>query len=289
MRKGLLLTDRDIDLLKYLAHGAAFSEDLHLRFFVRTAQRIAPRTFRARMQKLVEGECIQVVRPQRVSFRNRDKHGPVYALTKKGAEVLVNEGCMNVDRIRIVHLDRRSIEHEIILTRLIRKIYEFDVVRYTVVRLYDDLMLSKLAQKYRLDRIPDLYFTVQLKNGAYFNFLVEVDASTTHAPEFLRKLLTFTQSRQSPVPIHSKEPFGILIVCNTESRMIYLQRIVMDSPHTSKLRSLFAFNTIFGIDNSQGLFNSWWKADGSKIDLIFKAGNRPEKAPTAGSVQRKPS
>lgn len=276
MQKGLLLTDRDVDLLKYLAYGPAFSADLHERFFISGGKLIASRTFRARMHRLVEGECVYVFRPQRRSFQAKQKQRHLYGITQKGAEILAGEDRLPIDRIRIVRPDTRPIEHEIILTRFIRKIYEHDTLKYTVIRLYDDLMLSKLRN--RMDRIPDIYFTIQLRNEAYYNFMVEVDAGTTHAPEFLRKLLTYTQSKQSPIRLHEREPFGILIVCNTDFRMKYLQRIVMESSLTAKLRSLFAFNTIQGIDNSLGLFNSWWKTDGGKIDHIFKGASRREAA-----------
>ncbi|WDT77973.1 MAG: replication-relaxation family protein (plasmid) [Candidatus Manganitrophus sp.] len=272
MQKGLLLTDRDIDLLKYLAYGPAFSADLHERFFIKGGKLIASRTFRARMHRLLEGKCVSVFRPQRRSFQAKQKQSQLYGITQRGAEILAGEDRLPIDRIRIVRPDVRPIEHEIIVTRFIRKIYEYDTLKYTVIRLYDDVMLLKLRN--RMDRIPDLYFTIKLRNEAYYNFMVEVDAGTTHAPEFIRKLLTFTQSKQSPIRLHEREPFGILIVCNTEFRMNYLQRIVMESSLTAKLRSLFAFNTIQGVDNSLGLFNPWWKTDGSRIDHIFKGAGR---------------
>jgi len=272
--EGLRFTDRDIDLLKYLAHGPAFSQDLHLRFFVKEGRPIARRVFARRMSKLVEAGCLQVLHHRRVYGREKDRHGPVYSIARGGVDALTQEGGINIDRIRLVDLGKRSLVHEIIQTRLVRKIYEHDGVHYRVIRLYDDVMLAKQAQRIKLSRIPDLRFTVQLRNGSYFSFLVEVDAGSTHAPEFIQKLVTFTHLNRLLAPLDSREPFAILIVCDTQDRMAYLQRAVMQSPLTSKIFSSFAFNTIYNLDNSLGLFNPWYKADGTKIERIFKESVR---------------
>ncbi|MGB3942062.1 MAG: hypothetical protein WBK96_11275 [Candidatus Manganitrophaceae bacterium] len=178
---------------------------------------------------------------------------------------------MDVDRIRLVNLNKKTLPHEIILTRLVRKIYEFDGVRYQVIRLYDDVMLSKLAPQRRIKRIPDLRFTVQLKNGSYFPFCVEVDAGSTGFSEFLRKPDAFIQTNDLLDITNNMEPFiGILVVCDTEDRMRRLQQKVHNSKLVAKTKSALAFNTIYNLDNSLGLFNSWYRADGTKIETIFK-------------------
>lgn len=268
--KGLHITDRDIEILKYLAYGLAFADDLHARFFVKSGKLIDRRNFEKRMRKLQEAEYIRSINPKRLTQGSTRSHGPVYALAEKGLEELTSEG-VNVDRIRLVNLNKKSLPHEIILTRLVRKIYEFDGVRYQVIRLYDDVMLSKLAPQRRIKRIPDLRFTVQLKNGSYFPFCVEVDAGSTGAGEFLRKPDAFIQTNYLLDITNNKEPFiGILVVCNTEDRMRYLQQKVHDSKLAASTKSALAFNTIYNLDNSLGLFNSWYRADGTRIETIFK-------------------
>lgn len=267
--KGLYLTDRDIAVLKFLAYGPAFAADIHMRFFVAAGKPISRQTFESRMKKLQDSGCIHSIRPKRVYGKTQNQ-GPIYAIIEGGVEVLTSEGGVNVDRIRLVNLDKRTIVHEIILTRLVRKIYEFDGVRYQVIRLYDDVMLSKLAPKRKMQRIPDVRFTVQLKNGSYFSFLVEVDAGSTHVNEFLQKPVAFIQVNRL-LTANSKEPLiGILIVCDTEDRMRYLQREVQKSALTAKIKPWIAFNTIYNLDNSLGLFNPWYRADGTKIETIFK-------------------
>lgn len=268
--KGVHLTDRDIDVLKYLAYGPAFSDDLHARFFVKSGELIARSNFDIRMKKLKDAEYIRSLNTQELRQGGTRNHGSVYTLAERGLEVLTGEG-VNVDRIRLVNLNKKSLPHEIILTRLVRKIYEFDGVRYQVIRLYDDVMLSKLAPQRKIKRIPDLRFTVQLKNGSYFPFCVEVDAGSTGAGEFLRKPDAFIQTNHLLDITNNKEPFiGILVVCNTEDRMRYLQQKVHDSKLAASTKSALAFNTIYNLDNSLGLFNSWYRADGTKIETIFK-------------------
>jgi hypothetical protein len=274
--KGLYLTDRDIAVLKYLAYGPAFAEDLHARFFVKSGKLIDRRNFEKRMKKLQDADHIRSINPQRLRQGSTRSHGPMYAIAERGLEVLTGEG-INVDRIRLVNLDKRSLPHEMILTRLVRKIYEFDGVRYQVIRLYDDVMLSKLAPKRKMQRIPDARFTVQLKNGSYFSFLVEVDAGSTHVNDFLQKPAAFIQVNR-PLAADSNEPLvGILIVCDTEDRMRYLQREVQKSSLTAKIKPWIAFNTIYNLDNSLGLFNPWYRADGTKIETIFKEKMGPLK------------
>ncbi|NKE70183.1 hypothetical protein [Candidatus Manganitrophus noduliformans] len=274
--KGLHLTDRDIDVLKYLAYGPAFSDDLHARFFVKSGKPIDRSNFEKRMKKLKDANHLQSMNPQMLRQRNAPNHRPVYSIAERGVEVLTSEG-MNVDRIRLVNLNKRSIPHEMILTRLVRKIYEFDGVRYQVIRLYDDVMLSKLAPRWKMQRIPDVRFTVQLKNGSYFSFLVEVDAGSTHPTEFSRKLVAFTQVNRLLAPVNSKDPFGILVVCDTENRMRVLQRAVQENSFTAKIKPWIAFNTIYNLDNSLGLFNPWYRSDGTKIETIFKEIRMPLK------------
>lgn len=275
--KGLYLTDRDVEVLKYLTYGPAFSGDLHARFFVKSGKLIARQNFESRMKKLKNAEHIQSINPRELSQRSTWNHGPVYALAERGLEVLTGEG-VNVNRIRLVNLNERTIPHEMILTRLIRKIYEFDGVRYRVIRLFDDVMLSKLAPKRKIRRIPDLRFTVQLKNGSYYLFCVEVDAGSTHDSDFLRKPEVFIQTnRLLDITVNREPIIGILVVCDTEDRMRHLQRLIHISSLAANTKSALAFNTIYNLDNSLGLFNSWYRADGTKIEMIFKYKMTPLK------------
>ncbi|TAJ99898.1 MAG: hypothetical protein EPO39_16290 [Candidatus Manganitrophaceae bacterium] len=269
--KGLHLTDRDIDVLKYLAYGPAFSGDLHIRFFVKSGKTISRQAFESRMKKLKSAGHIRSIKPQEeLSQGNTRNHGPVHALAERGLEILTGKG-VDVNRIRLVNLNEKTIPHEIILTRLIRKIYEFDGVRYRVIRLYDDVMLSRLAPQRKIRRIPDLRFTVQLKNGSYYSFCVEVDAGTTGDTKFLEKPDAFIRTNHLLDITNNKEPMiGILVVCDTENRMRCLQQLVHDSKLVASTKSALAFNTIYNLDNSLGLFNSWYRADGTKIEMIFK-------------------
>ena len=54
MRKGLHVTDWDIDLFKYLAFGPAFEKDLHTRFFVGKKGLICRDVFLRRMKRLAD-------------------------------------------------------------------------------------------------------------------------------------------------------------------------------------------------------------------------------------------
>jgi hypothetical protein len=222
------------------------------------------------MKKLKDADHIRSINPQRLRQGSTRNHGSVYVLAERGLEALTGEG-VNVDRIRLVNLNKKTLPHEIILTRLVRKIYEFDGVRYQVIRLYDDVMLSKLAPQRKIKRIPDLRFTVQLRNGSYFSFFVEVDAGSTHATEFLRKPGAFIQANRLLDITNGKESLiGTLVVCDTEDRMRYLQQVARESSLAANIKSTIVFNTIYNLDNSLGLFNSWYRADGTRLDTIFK-------------------
>lgn len=284
-QKGLNLTDRDMEVLKYLAVGPAFADDLHLRFFVGRGKTISRQAFERRMWKLTDACCITRLTPFKIRGRNPIQHKPVFAIGEEGIAALISEAVMPIDRIRRVRLNRPFLFHEIIVGQFVRRVYEGEPRRYRVIRLYDHAMLAKQVQKVRVKRIPDLRFTIQLSNGSYFSYLVEIDAGTTHTPEFVQKLAAFIQLSRVLAPVNSKDPVGILIVCHTADRMTVLQRAVMESHVTVKVANKFLFNTIRNIDNSLGLLNPWYKADGSKIEMIFRdKGNSPEMRGDTGSM-----
>jgi len=272
--EGLILTDRDIELMRHLAFGPAFADDLHARFFVGKGKLVSRQAYERRMRKLMDAKCLERMEPQRIRGRRTILHKPVYTLAEGGIEVLTSQGVLQIDRIRRVRPNRQNLFHEITLTRLIRRIYEGDPRRYEVIRLYDHDMLARQVQRVRIRRIPDLRFTLKFKHGAFYSYLVEVDAGTTHTPEFLQKLVAFIQLNRRLAPVNSRDPVGILIVCHTADRMETLQRAVVESHLTLKVANRFLFSTIQSIDNSLGLYNPWYKADGTKIDLIFKDNNR---------------
>ncbi len=271
MLKGLHLTDRDFGLFEYLASGPAFEDDLHARFFNAEGRLVHRSIILRRMRKLRKEGLIGRLNPRRISGKGIG-HKAIYVLDKAGIELLSREGVMPSERIRQVRLDVRSIFHEILLTRLIRKIYEGEASRYQVERLYDHLDLAKMAHRKRLKRIPDLRFTVKLRSGEYFSFIVEVDAGTTHMPEMVQKLAVFPKINKALSPIGATGRFGILIVCHTESWMARIQRAVRESRVTAPLLPNFLFNAISNVDNSLGLHNPWFRADGKKVESIFKRG-----------------
>lgn len=269
--KGLHLTDRDIEIFKYLACGPAFSDDLHARFFVRGGGLTSRQAFQIRMRGLEKDQYIECLRFRKMPGKSPGIHKPVYAIAEGGIGILVSLSIMPIERIRRVHLHPPTLFHEITLTRFVRRIYEGEPRRYQVIRLDDHGMLAKQVQKVRAKRIPDLRFTVQLPHGSYYSFLVEIDAGSTYAhSEFVQKLVAFRQLAQVLAPADSKDSFTILIVCHTADRMALLQHAVMRGDSTIKIWNRFLFNTIQNIDNSLGLLNPWYRADGGRIDLIFK-------------------
>ena len=268
--KGLHLTDRDIDIFKYLAYGPAFSDDLHARFFVRGGGLASQEAFRRRMRKLLKDQYIGCLQLRKMPGKILKIHKPVYAIAELGIETLVSLSILPIERIRRVQLTPPTLFHEITLTRLVRRIYEGEPRRYQVIRLYDHGILAKQAQKVRVKRIPDLRFTVQLPHGSYYSFLVEIDAGSTHPPEFVQKVVAFLQLHRVLAPVNSKGTITILIVCHTADRMEELQRAVMESHVTIKLWNSFLFNTIQNIDNSLGLLNPWYKTNRGKVDTNFK-------------------
>jgi len=271
LRKGLYLTDRDIDMFVYLAYGPAFEDDLNIRFFISEGKKVLRKVFLRRLKKLIEYKYIECYWPPRALVRNKQRQG-ICILAAAGIKQINYESLVPHSRVRHVKLDTRTIFHEVMLTRLIRKIYDGEPRRYQVTRMEDHFDLAKLIQRARMKRIPDLKFTVQLINGSYFSFIVEIDAGTTHMPEFMQKLQTFMTLLPALTPKGVKEPVGMLVVCHTAARMAELQKAVMESHVMTRIKFNFLFNTIYGIDNHLGLFNPWYRADGQKIEVIFRKG-----------------
>lgn len=51
--------------------------------------------------------------------------------------------------------------------------------------------------------------------------------------------------------------------------MRFLQRMVEEDSLTVKIKAAIAFNTIYDLENSPDPLNSWYRADGAKIENIF--------------------
>lgn len=272
-RKGLQLTDRDIEILKYLANGPAFSDDLRTRFFVKSGKPISRRAFERRMKKLQDANCLQSIPSQRKHQEKLQNNGRIYAITEESLEVLVRNG-MSVERIRLVDLNKRSIPREMILIRLIRKICEFEGPCYEVTRLYDDGMMSRWIPRGRIRWIPDLLLSVQRKDESSFSFLLELDKGSSRTTEFSQKLAAFTQVNRFLGFSSKGTPFGIFIVCTSEDRMRFLQGMVEEDFLTTKIKAAIAFNTIHDLESSLDPLNSWYRADGTRIENIFSEIDR---------------
>ena len=197
----------------------------------------------------------------------------MYALAEKGLEVLIGEG-VDVNRIRLVNLNEKTIPHEMILTRLIRKICELEGPHYQVTCLYDDGMMSEFIPKRKIRWIPDLLLTVQMKDGLSFSFLLELDKGLTRAAEFSQKLVMFTRVNRL-LGFSSKEaPFGIFVASDSEDHMRFLQHVTKENSLIAKIKGAIAFNTIYNLENSPDPLNSWYRADGTKIENIFSEIDR---------------
>lgn len=260
---------RDMDVLKYLACGPAFSDDLYMRVFVKGGKLVHRKIFEIRMKKLQAAGYFQSIQPKKNRGEGPQNNGRIYTITERCRDLLTNEGRVNIDRIRLVDLKKRSFPREMILTRLVRKICELDGPNYQVTRLYDDGMMSKWIPREKIRWIPDLLLTVQMEDELSFSFLLELDKGSTRAAEFSQKLVAFARINWVFSPVNRREPFGIFIVCDTEDRMRFLQRVVEENSLTAKIKSLIAFNTIYNLENSPDPLNSWYRADGTKIEMIF--------------------
>lgn len=243
------ITDRDVDVFKYLACGPAFGTDIHMRFFVKAGKTISCRAFRNRMEKLQSADCLQSILLQRIHRKKLQNKGRIYTITEKSLEVLVRNG-MSVEKIRLVDLKKRSFPREMILTRLIRKICELEGPHYQVTRLHDDGMMSEYIPKRKIRRLPDLLLTAQMKDESSFSFLLELDEGSTKAAEFSQNLAAFTQVNRLLGFSSIGAPFGIFIVCDSEDRMRFLQRVVEENSLTVRIKAAIAFNTIYNLENS---------------------------------------
>ena len=267
-RKGLQLTDRDIEIFKYLACGPAFSDDLHARFFVKSGKQIARRAFEKRMRELQDANFLQSIPSQRGHREKPQNNARIYAITEASQEVLVRDG-MSVERIRLVDLNKRSFPREMILTGLIRKICEFEGPHYQVTRLYDDGMMSEWIPREKIRWIPDLLLTVQMKDELSFSFFLEIDNGLTRAVDFSQKLVMFTRVNRF-LGFSSKEaPFGIFVASDSEDHIRFLQHVTKENSLIAKIKAPIAFNTIYSLENSPDPLNSWYRADGTKIENIF--------------------
>lgn len=270
----LYIMDRDMEVLKYLTCGPAFAKDLYTRFFVKGGKPVHRRIFERRMKKLQDAGYLQSIRPKRIQGEELQNNGRIYMTTEECLGLLIHEGGVKVDRIRLVDLNKRSFPREMILTRLIRKICELEGPHYQVTRLYDDGMMSEFIPKRKIRWLPDLLLTVQMNDESSFSFLLELDKGLTRPAEFSRRLAAFTRVNRLLGFSSKGAPFGIFIACDSEDRMRFLQRVVEENSLTAKIKAAVAFNTIYNLENSPDPLNSWYRADGIKIETIFSEIDR---------------
>jgi len=209
MRKGVMLTQRDFEILKHLAYGPATDRSIYETFFekengnIRTRKRVMLR----RLKKLEQEKLIKTKFNPRISrsIYVLERTGAVYAADKFGLEVS-NMWC---------HFPKNAdIFHDIIVSGIAKRIvkdvketnpYELDFI------IFENYLKKEIGAKVKKGiYYPDLQVGVSFAPERFFTFDIEVDCGTISRRDFLGKITSFKNT--------------VLISATTEERLNLLYR-----------------------------------------------------------------
>jgi hypothetical protein len=181
---GSVLQERDVKWLNYLAFGPARFPEASLFYRKTDGKPISPRNIYQRLKELEEAKFIK-----RHLYRNMER-GMFYYIGDEGILDLMSRYGYEQSHIRNKVVPSKHIVHEIILSSVIRKIYQDSNEQglYKVLFAYDDTVMKK-ESKYEVNKVyPDLKMRLQPMDGSEKDFLFEIDGLNLRKDRFLKKL-----------------------------------------------------------------------------------------------------
>lgn len=183
--QGIVLQQRDIAWLKYLAYGPAKLE-ASKKFYLKkdSGKALEIRRIYERLDELRDAEFI--VRHRYKSL----KTGTVYYLGPAGVQELMLFYGYEAEYIRDKIVPTTHIIHELLVAGVLRKIYEDSMAQklYKVLMAYDDRYM-KVRNKYRKGAVyPDLYVRLEPFAGSTTTLLFEIEGINLRLSRFIKKL-----------------------------------------------------------------------------------------------------
>ncbi|MFI5304820.1 MAG: hypothetical protein ACHQYP_08505 [Nitrospiria bacterium] len=182
---GLSLQPRDVKWLNYLAHGPARMAEA-TQFYEDPIEGlpIDPRRLYERLRELLKADFIK-----KHTYKNVEK-GTCFYLGENGVVELMSRFGYEPTHLRTRPVPSKHLVHEIILSSVIRKIYQDSDEKklYKVLFAYDDTVM-KNESSYKKNRVyPDLKMRLQPMDGSYQDFLFEIDGLNLRRDRYLKKL-----------------------------------------------------------------------------------------------------
>lgn len=206
MRKGLLLTQRDHELLRHLSLGPSTVGNI-FKYFFNTADsnpKTRERVMQRRLRKLEQEDLIRSISSPIVSDR-------IYALTSHSASIVANDQGIELSNVW-VNPNVKNIKHDLYVAGAAKKIYREseELKLYKLTFLQFEYGLRRIEKLRKGVYLPDIIFAIQgLDNKHILDFNLEVDCGTISRKDFLGKIKYF---RDTP-----------LVIINTQKRLSLLK------------------------------------------------------------------
>lgn len=226
MRKGIVLTKRDVKLMRHLSFGPSTGKNILMNIFDKEGADSRTRR-RVMMRRLVKLEQEGLI-ARKVSHMYRDY---AYTLTKDAVPIVAEQLGVELTSVWASFNDK-NIDHDLHVARTARRIVREAEEKH----LYELLFLVLECELRRRSRVfkgiyyPDLTFGLQ-GTGSKKSFDLEVDFGTVTRNDFLGKIRYFEKN--------------ILVVTSNEKRLDLLLWYVKDAC-ISKPVYLTTFEELYG-------------------------------------------
>lgn len=234
MRKGLLLTQRDTDIICHLSYGLATDENIYRTFFLKEGGNTKTRR-RVMVKRLHKLEAEDYI----LSKVNPRVKGVIYMLQKKGGQYAADQSGREVSNVWSYCPKDADIYHDLMVSELARMaVYEMagsQVYGITFFLLEHCLKTGKAKKGLCY---PDFKIGLKTQVGERI-YNVEIDCGTISRADFIAKMDSFDGI--------------ILLATNTKERMDLLRRYTVSLYHG---KSIY-INTFERIKR-EGFFKGKW-------------------------------
>lgn len=203
---GISLQERDVKWLNYLAFGPARFPEASL-FYTDKLEGL-PLYKSLIYRRLLELENANFIKKH--IYKSVTK-GTFYYLGENGIVELMSRYGYEPNHIRNRAVPSKHIVHEIILSSVIRRIYQDsnEQALYKVLFAYDDNVMKK-ENKFKKDKVyPDLKMRLQPMDGSAQDFLFEIDGLNLRKDRYLKKLAGL------------KEPLFVVTLSSPRMELLY--------------------------------------------------------------------
>jgi DNA-binding PadR family transcriptional regulator len=234
MRKGLILTGRDLKILEHLWYGPATDLNIFEAFFQKEDGNIKTRrrVMKKRLQKLESDGIIKSTVNPRIKRT-------IYVLDKKGGECVADASGREVSNVWS-HFPKNDIFHDLIVSGVAKMVVkEVETIEgYSIDFLVFERSLKSLQKSRKGFCYPDFQMGIKTPNGQYV-YDIEIDCGNISRADLIAKMNSFNNV--------------ILLVTHKDARMDLLYRYLMES-HCNKAVYVCSFERIV----KRGFFKGQW-------------------------------